>query len=139
MQILMQRLAVDRQTLAPRLGDGGDARAGGHVHHVERGAGHAFGEPQDAAKAQVLRELIVDLGEMLEAHPVLADKLRIHVHDDVVVFRMDDAKPALLRQHLERLPDIAEIDHAAGARGQDVGGEYLQRRIAGLDRLGELP
>ena len=52
---------------------------------------------------------------------------------------MDDAKPALLRQHLERLPDVAEIDHAAAARRQDVGGEYLQRRIAGLDRLRELP
>ena len=109
------------------------------MHHVERGAGHAFGEPQDAAKAQVLRELIVDLGEMLEAHPVFADELRIHVHDDVVVFRVDDAEPALLRQHLERLPDVAEIDHAAAARRQDVGGEYLQRRIAGLDRLRELP
>ena len=40
-----------------RLGDGVDTRAGGYVHHVERGAGHAFGEPQDAAEAQVFREL----------------------------------------------------------------------------------
>ena len=137
-QILVQRLAVDRQALAARLGDGGDAGAGGHVHHVERGAGHVLGEPQDAAEAQVLGQLIVHLGEVLEADAALADQLGVHVHDDVVVFGMDDAEPALLGQHLERLPDVAEIDHAAGARRQDVGGEDLERRIAGLDRLGEL-
>ena len=108
------------------------------MHHVERGAGHALREPQDAAEAQVLRELVVDLGEMLEAHAPLADELGVHVHDDVVVFCMDDAEPAFLRQHLERLPDVAEIDHAAAARRQDVGGEDLERRIAGLDRLREL-
>ena len=134
----MQRLAVDRQALAARLGDRRDAGAGRHVHHVERGAGHAFGEPQDAAEAQVLRELIVHLGEVLEADASFADQLGVHVHDDVVVLGVDDAEPAVLRQHLERLPDVAEIDHAAGARRQDVGGEDLERRIAGLDRLREL-
>src|SRR5262249_3593186 len=34
--------------------------------------------------------------------------------------------------------DIAEVDHAAAARRKDIGGEYLERRVAGLDRLGEL-
>ena len=137
-QVLVQRLAVDRQGLRPRLRDGGDAGRGGDVHHIEGRAGDALGEPQDAAEAQILREAIVDLGEILEADPALADQLGVHVHDDVVVLGMDDAEPARLRQHLERLPDVAEIDHAPGARGQDVGGEYLQRRIAGLDRLSEL-
>src|SRR5258705_2945334 len=75
---------------------------------------------------------------MLVAHPPVADELGVHVHDDVVVFCMNDAKPALLRQHLERLPDIAEVDHAAAARGKNIGGEYLERRVAGLDRLSEL-
>ena len=55
------------------------------------------------------------LGEIVEAHAVLADELGVHVHDDVVVFRMDDAKAALFRQHLECLPDITKIDHAAAA------------------------
>src|SRR5262249_11388545 len=54
-EVLVQRLAVDRQTLAARLGDGGNPGAGGNVHHIESGAGHASREPQDAAKAQVLR------------------------------------------------------------------------------------
>src|SRR3989442_14327874 len=76
---------------------------------------------------------------MLVAHPPLADELGVHVHDDVVVFRMNDAESALLRQDLERLPDIAEVDHAAAARRKDIGGEYLERRVAGLDRFGELP
>ncbi len=76
---------------------------------------------------------------MLEADPAFADQLRVHVHDDVVVLGMDNAESARLRQHLECLPDIAEVDHAPGARGQDVSGEYLQCRIAGLDCLGELP
>src|SRR4029453_11009491 len=34
-EVLVQRLAVDRQSLAARLGDGGNAGQGGHVHHVE--------------------------------------------------------------------------------------------------------
>src|SRR5215510_5412739 len=76
---------------------------------------------------------------MLVAHPPLADELGVHVHDDVVVFRMNDAEAALIRQHLERLPDIAEVDHAAAARRKDIGGEYLERRVAGLDRLRQLP
>jgi hypothetical protein len=76
---------------------------------------------------------------MLVAHPPLADELGVHVHDDVVVFCMNDAESALLRQHLECLPDIAEVDHAAAARRKNIGGEYLERRVAGLDRLSELP
>ncbi len=122
----------------PRLGDGGDAGRSGNVHHVERRAGHAFGETQDAPEAQVLGQAIVDLGEILEADPALADQLGVHVHDDVVVLGVDDAEAARLRQHLKGLPDIAEVDHSAGARRQDVGGENLERRISGLDRLGEL-
>src|SRR5215510_8905725 len=75
---------------------------------------------------------------MLVAHSALADELGVHMHDDVVVFGMNDAESALLRQDLERLPDIAEVDHAAAARGKNIGGEYLERRVARLDRLGEL-
>src|SRR6202011_3128425 len=53
-QVLVQRLAVDRQAFAARLGDGGNAGGGGDVHHVERGAGHAFGQAKHAAEAEVL-------------------------------------------------------------------------------------
>src|SRR5262249_17069144 len=80
----------------------------------------------------------MDFGEMLVAHPPLTDELGVHVHDDVVVFCMNDAESALLRDYRERLPDIAEVNHAAAARGKDIGGEYLERRVAGLDRLSEL-
>src|SRR5215471_17331897 len=75
---------------------------------------------------------------MLVAHPPLADELSVHVHYNVIVFCMNDAETALLREHLERLPDIAEVDHAAAARRKNIGGEYLECRIAGLDRLCEL-
>src|ERR671935_1265384 len=75
---------------------------------------------------------------MLVPPPPLADELGVHVHDDVVVFCMNDAESALLRQYLECLPDIAEIDHAAAARRKDIGGEYLERRVAGLNRFSEL-
>jgi hypothetical protein len=75
---------------------------------------------------------------MLEADAAFADELGIHVHDDVVVLGVDDAESALSRQDLERLPDVAEVDHAPGARGQDVGCEDFQRGIAVLDRLREL-
>jgi hypothetical protein len=80
----------------------------------------------------------VDLREIFEADAALADKLGVHVHDDVVLFGVDDAEAALFRQHLEGLPDIAEIDHAAAARRQNICREYLECRIAGLDRLREL-
>jgi hypothetical protein len=108
------------------------------VHHIERGAWHAFSKPQDAAEAQVLRQLVVDFGKVLEANSSFADELGVHVHDDVVVFGVDDAEPALLRQDLERFPDIAEINHAAGARWQDVRGEYLERWVASLNCFREL-
>src|SRR5262245_20267674 len=75
---------------------------------------------------------------MFVTHPPLADELGVHVHDDVVVFCMNDAESALLRQHLESLPDIAEVDHTPAARREDIGGEDLERRVAGLDRLSEL-
>ena len=60
------------------------------------------------------------------------------MHDDVVILSVDDAKTALLREDLKCFPDIAEIDHAAGARRQNVGGKYLQGRIAGLNGFREL-
>ena len=138
-EVLVQRLAIHGQFFLARLGDSGDASGGRDVHHIEGGTGDAFGKPQDAAKTQVLREAIVDIGEMLEADPAFPNQLGIHMHDDVVVIRVDNAEPARLRQHLERLPDIAEIDHAPGTRGENVGGEDLQRRIASLDCLRELP
>ena len=53
------------------------------------------------------------LGHVLEADAALADQLRVHVHDDVVVLGMDDAEAALLGEDLEHLPDVAEVDHAA--------------------------
>ena len=137
--VLMQALAVDRQALGARLGDGRNAGAGRHVHHVERGAGHALGQPDDAAEAQVLRQRVVHLRHVLEADAALADQLGVHVHDDVVVLGVDDAEPALLGEHLERLPDVAEVDHPAGAMRPDVGGEDLDGRIAGLDRLASSP
>ena len=93
---------------------------------------------QNAAEAQILRELVVDLGEMFKADAALADQLGVHVHHDIIILRVDNAEPAFLRQDLKCFPDIAEIDHAAGARRQDIGGEYFQRRIAGLNGFREL-
>jgi len=60
----------------------------------------------------------VHLGHVLVADAALTDQLGVHVHDDVVVLGVDDAEPALAGQHLEHLPDVAEVDHAAGACGQ---------------------
>src|SRR5262249_21445118 len=93
-QVLVQRLAIYGQFLPARLHDGGDAGRGGDVHHIEGGTGDAFGKPQDTAKTQVLRQSIVNVGEMLEADPAFTDQLGIHMHDDVVVLCVDNAKPA---------------------------------------------
>ncbi len=79
----------------------------------------------------------MDLGHVLKAGPVLAEELLVHVHHDVVVFGVDRGDAAGLRQDLQHLPDIAEIDHAALAAGRDVGGEHLDRGVPGLHRLGE--
>ncbi len=51
---------------------------------------------------------------------------------------MDRGDPPGLGQNLQHLPDVAEIDHAALARGGDVGGEDLDARVPGGDRFGEL-
>ena len=136
--VLVQRLAVDRQALRARLRDRPDAGRGTDVHHVERGAGHVFREPQDAAEAQVLGKRVVRFRQMLEANPALADQLVVHVHDDVVVLGVNDAEAALAGEHLEGLPDVTEIDHPPGPAGQYVGREDLEGRVAGLDGFGEL-
>jgi len=39
---------------------------------------------------------------------------------------------------LNTFPDVAEVDHAAGAVRPDVGGEDLDGGVAGLDGLGKL-
>ena len=80
----------------------------------------------------------MNLGHVLEAGAVLAHELGVHVHHDVVVLGVDDAEAAVTGEHLEHLVDVAEIDHAAFARGRDVGGEDFHRRIARLDRFREL-
>ena len=54
----------------------------------------------------------MDLGHVLETDPSLPDQLPIHVHDDIVVLCVDDAQAAMLGEHLEHLPDIAEVEHA---------------------------
>src|SRR6516162_7299218 len=79
-----------------------------------------------------------DFSQILKANAALTNQLGVHMHDDVIVFRVDDAKPSFLRKNLECLPDITKIDHTAAARRQDIGGEYLQRRVTRLDRLREL-
>ena len=60
------------------------------------------------------------------------------MHDDVVVLGVDRGDAAGVRQHLQHLPDVAEINHAALARGGDVGREHLDRGMPGLHCLGEL-
>ena len=51
---------------------------------------------------------------------------------------VDRRDPAGLRQNLEHLPDVAEIDHAALSARGDVGREHLDRGVPSLHRLGEL-
>ena len=124
--------------LARDFGNGRNAGGCRDVHHVERGTGHALGQPQHAAEAQILRQRVVHLGQVLEADAPLADQLGVHVHDDVVVLGVDDAETAFGGKDLEHLPDVAEVDHPPGAVRPDVGGEDLDGGVAGLDRLGQL-
>src|ERR1019366_9795801 len=95
-------------------------------------------QPDHAAERNIFRQRIVYLGHVLEPGPIFADQLRVHVHNDVVVCGVDDTKTLLRRQDPEDLPDVAEIDHAAFAARGDVGGEYLDGRVAGLDRFADL-
>ena len=76
------------------------------------------------------------LGHVLEAGPVFADQLFVHVHDEVVVFGVDRGDAAGLREDLQHLPDVAEIDHPALAARGNVGREDLDAWVPGLDRLG---
>ena len=77
-------------------------------------------------------------GHVLEAGPVFAEQLLVHVHDEIVVFGVDSGDAAGLRQYLQHLPDVAEIDHSALAAWGNVGREDLDAWVPGLDRLGQL-
>src|SRR5271165_1872351 len=54
------------------------------MHHVESSAFGIFGQPDHPVERQILRQGIVHLGHVLEADPVLADQLFVHMHDDVL-------------------------------------------------------
>ena len=60
------------------------------------------------------------------------------MHDNVIVFGVDHAKPALARQHLKHFPDIAEIHHAALAGRRDIRREDFRGGVAGFNRLTQL-
>jgi len=47
------------------------------------------GEPDHPVEGQILRERIVHLGHVLEAGPILAGQLLVHVHHDIVVLGVD--------------------------------------------------
>ena len=81
---------------------------------------------------------MVDFGDIWEAFQVLAKEGGlgvIHAEDNDIVMHM---YAKLIREGRVGYEHLAEVDHAAAARGEDIGGEYLERRVAGLDRLGEL-
>ena len=98
-----------------------------------------FFASQHAAERQILRHGVMHLGHVLEARAGFADHLVVHVHHDIVVFAMDHTQAVLLRDHLEHLPDVAEIHHAPAAAGRDVGGKHFYGRITRAQHLGELP
>ena len=58
------------------------------------------------------------------------------MHDDVVVFGVDDAEALVGGDDLEDFPDVAEIDHAAAAVGgfADCGLSIWFFRFGGLMR-----
>ena len=108
------------------------------MHHVKRGAGHMFRETHDAAEGKVFRKRIVHLSHIHKPGTVFAEEFGIHMHDNVIVFGMDHAKPTLGGKHLKHFPDIAEIHHAALAGRGDVGGEDFRGGVAGFNRLAQL-
>jgi hypothetical protein len=71
------------------------------VHHIQRGTFDIGREANDPVERQILRQRDVHLGHVLEAGPILADQLFVHVHDDVVVLGVDRGDAAGLRQHLQ--------------------------------------
>src|ERR1700761_1777903 len=134
----MEGFAVDGGAARPSFADGGDSGGGGGVEHVQGRAGDFFGQADDAAEGDVLGQSVVDLGHVFEAGAAFPDQLAIHVHDDVVVFRVDDAQTLVCGQDLEDFPDVAKIHHAGLAVGRDVGGEDFHRGVAGLDGFSDL-
>ena len=77
------------------------------------------------------------LGHVLEADPVLADQLLVHVHDDVVVLGVNGGDAPLGREDLQYLPDVAKLHHPPQTIGPDVGGEHFDRGVTRFDRLGQ--
>ena len=78
------------------------------------------------------------LRHILKPCAIFAEDLGVHMHDNVIVFSVNHAKPAFVRQHLKHFPDIAEIHHAALAGRRDIRREDFRGGVAGFNRLTQL-
>ena len=97
-----------------------------------------FCQAHHATEGKVFRKRIVYLRHILEPCAILAEDLGVHMHDNVIIFGVNHAKPTLARQHLKHFPDIAEIHHAALAGRRDIRREDFRGGVAGFNRLTQL-
>ena len=108
------------------------------MHHIKRRPRHMFCQAHDAAEGKVFRKRIMHLRHILKPCAIFAEDLGVHMHDNVIIFGVDHAKPALGREHLKHFPDIAEIHHAALAGRRDISREDFRGGVAGFNRLTQL-
>ena len=97
-----------------------------------------FCQAHDTTEGKIFRKRIMHLRHILKPCAVFAEDLGVHMHDNVIVFSVNHAKPAFARQHLKHFPDIAEIHHAALAGRRDIRREDFRGGVAGFNRLTQL-
>ena len=95
--VLMERFTINRQALGARIADRPHAITGGHMHHIKRRPRHMFCQAHDATEGKVFRKCIMYLRHILKPCAVFAEDLGVHMHDNVIVFGVNHAKPALAR------------------------------------------
>src|SRR5215467_10992857 len=138
--VLVESLAVHGQAEGARLTNGLHPFPRRGVDEVDGGV-HGPRQRDGATEGQQLGELGVDEVHVRPVHAAfLAEALVVELYE-ILVLAVDDHDAPVLGRLLHGEADAPEVETVAGAlrmRGQHVGGEDLERRMPGLDRLGHL-
>ena len=132
LQVVVQGFAVNRLLLGTGLGDGRHSFLGRGVHEINAHL-RVVGQPQDLAKSDVFRDVVVHQMQVIALVPAFPLKLLFHVGDDVVVFGVYGHDAPVVRHLLENILQVA-----VGAPGGIEGGEYLEAGHPRLDSLADL-
>ena len=123
----MQRFAVHRAPVGPRLGDGLQAVLGADMDEINGGAG-PFGHPQHPAERHIFRLGTVHQRHIVPFSAFFLGQLAVHMLHHIIVFGVHQQHGVQPLHFLHQVVQVAHPHHpgfAGGGRRADVGGEDL--------------